>query len=90
MLEMLQEEDFTVTSRGLIQIRKELEFKRLDSSPEARAHMNKVVRRLIEEELGKNVIQGYGRGLLMEHFRKLGHPVKRYSSYDPLFPYTLN
>ena len=56
MLKMLQKKGFTVTSRGLVRIRKELGFKRLDSSSEARAYMNEVERRLIEEELEKNVI----------------------------------
>ena len=89
MLEDLQDEGFTITSRGLVRIRKELGFKRLELSPEARAHMDEVTRGLIEEELGKNVIQDLGRGYLVEHFRKLGHPVKRYSSYDPLYPQIL-
>ena len=52
--------------------------------------MNKVVRRLIEVELEKNMIQDLRREYLMEHDRKLEHSVKRYSSYDPLYSKMLN
>ena len=84
MLEKLYNEEFTITMRGLVRIRKELGLRRLETSREIREHMDEVVRDMIEEELGKGVIQRYGRGYLVEHFRKLGHPVKRYSSYDYL------
>ena len=77
MLQWLRTEGFTVTSYGLVRIRKELGLKRLETNKEVRDHMDEVVRRLIQEELGKNVIQHLGRGLLVEHFRKLGHPVIR-------------
>ena len=51
--------------------------------------MDEAIQRLAEEELGEIVILGYGRGLLVENFRKLGHPVRRYLSYDSLFLLTL-
>ena len=82
MLQWLKDEGFIVTSEGLVRIRKELGFKRLEKDKEKRDHMDEVVRRLIQEELEKNVIQDLGRGMLVEHFRKLGHPVIRYPSYD--------
>ncbi|KAF6238756.1 hypothetical protein HO173_003263 [Letharia columbiana] len=85
----LKAEGFQVTPRGLIRIRKELGFKRLEQSQEKREHMDEVVRRLIEQKLGKNVIQSYGRGQLVEHFRKLGHPVARdrlFAQYRTILP----
>ena len=68
MLAWLKDEGFTVTSRGLVRIRLELKLKRQKSSQETREHADDIIRRLIEQELGKNVIQGYGRGQLVEHF----------------------
>ena len=56
MLTWLKNEDFQITFTGLIRIRKELGLKRLEKSQEAREHINEIVRRLIEQELGKNVI----------------------------------
>ena len=84
MVRWLRADGFTITPTGLVRIRKELGYKRLEPSQEARDHMDEVVRGLINEEAGKNVIQGLGRGMLVEHFRKLGHPVIRYASYETL------
>ena len=84
MVRWLRIEGFTISPSGLVRIRKELGYKRLETSQEARDHMDEVVRGLIYEEAGKNVIQGLGRGMLVEHFRKLGHPVIRYASYETL------
>ena len=84
LLEWLHDEDFTVTMRGLVRIRKELGLRRLETSREMREHTDDIVREMIQQELGKGVIQRFGRGYLVEHFRKLGHPVKRYSLYDCL------
>ena len=81
MLEWLKEDGFTITSTGLVRIRIDLGLKRLKKSQEMRELLDEQTRRLVQEELGKNVIQDYGRGLLVEHFRKLGHPVARSSLY---------
>ncbi|KAM0803128.1 hypothetical protein BDR22DRAFT_802080 [Usnea florida] len=89
MLRWLRIDGFTITPTGLVRIRKELGYKRLEPSQEARDHMDEIVRGLIEEEAGKNVIQSLGRGMLVEHFRKLGHPVIRdrlFAQYRALFP----
>ncbi|KAL2044338.1 hypothetical protein N7G274_003043 [Stereocaulon virgatum] len=75
MLTWLKGEGFQVTKRGLVRVRKELGLKRLEKSQEARDHMDEKLKELIEQELAKNVIQSYGRGQLVEHFRKIGHPV---------------
>ena len=89
MLDDLITEGHTVTLTGLVRIRKELGLKRLEQSAEIREHMDEATRDLIMQELGKNVIQSYGRIMLVEHFRKLGHPVTRYILCDSLLPYIL-
>ncbi|KAL2041803.1 hypothetical protein N7G274_005587 [Stereocaulon virgatum] len=89
MLTWLKGEGFQVTKRGLVRVRKELGLKRLEKSQEARDHMDEKLKELIEQELAKNVIQSYGRGQLVEHFRKIGHPVVRdrlFSIYRTLAP----
>ena len=85
MLQWLQKENFKITRRGLVRIRKDLGLKRLEVSQEMRDHTDEKLKELIEQELNKNVIQSYGKGQLVEHFRKLGHPVVRYISYNSFF-----
>ena len=84
MLLWLQKEGFKITRRGLVRIRRDLGLKRLEPSQELRDHMDEKLKELLEQELPKNVIQSYGKGQLVEHFQKLGHPVIRYISYDLL------
>ena len=85
MLDDLITEGHTVTLMGLVRIRKELGLKHLEQSSEIRGHRDKATQDLIMQEVGKNVIQSYGRIMLVEHFRKLGHPVTRYLLYDSLY-----
>lgn len=82
------DEGFRVTPRGFVRIGKRLGLKQLESSSEAAEHMDGIVQRLMEGELGKNVIQGYALEQLAEHFRTRDmHLSGRYSSYNFNFLY---
>ena len=82
MLEWLKDKGFTITYIGLIWIRLQLNLKRQENSQKARGHTDEIIWGLIEQELGKNVIQGYRREQLVEHFRQMRHLVIRYSFYN--------
>ena len=82
MLAWLKDESFTVTLNGIVRIRLDLNLKGRENSQEAREHTYEIVRGLIEQELGKNVIQSYRLGQLVEHFRQMGHLVIRYPLYN--------
>ena len=56
MLVWLQKEDFKITRRGLVRIRKDLGLKRLEVSQEIRDHTDEKLKELLEQELDKNII----------------------------------
>jgi hypothetical protein len=77
MLRVLLDEGFSIGKNGLIRLRFELNLRRSLRIAEQRTEADQVVRRLVEEELQKGVIDGYGRMYLYTHFRQQGHIIAR-------------
>lgn len=83
MLTVLRDEGFKIGKYTLIRLRFELGLKRRVRGVEAIQEADRLVRRLVTEELQKGVIDGYGRRYLATHFRQNGHIVARY--FLPLY-----
>jgi hypothetical protein len=79
ILTVLRDEGFKIGKYTLIRLRFELGLKRRVCGVEAMQEADRLVRRLVTEELEKGVIDGYGRRYLATHFRQNGHIVARYS-----------
>jgi hypothetical protein len=77
MLRVLQEEGFEIGSSALVRLRFELNLRRSLRTEEQRIQADIVVRGLIDEEIKKGVIDGYGRTYLYTHFRQQGHIIAR-------------
>jgi hypothetical protein len=81
MLQALHDEGFEITKSKLVRLRFELNLKRSLRTEEQRDLADRVVRDLIEAEIKKGVIDGYGYRYLHTHFRQKGHII----SSDMLF-----
>lgn len=89
MLRVLQQESFSVGKTGLVRLRFELNLRQSLRTEEQRTQAEQVVRRLVEEELKKGVIDGYGRTFLFTHFRQRGHIIARdrlFQTYRAIAP----
>jgi len=90
LLQVLQKEGFQVHHRTLVRNRLRLGIRRRrDDEGEEKAEYEQFVRRLLEEELKKGVISGYGKGFIQSHFRQKGFLIARdrlFSIYRTLNP----
>ena len=77
MLQVLQAEGFQIGKWALIRLRFELNLKRSIRTEEQQAEADKVIHKLISDELKKGVIDGYGCRYLYTHFRQQGHIAAR-------------
>jgi hypothetical protein len=76
LLYVLKREGFNISKWHLVKLRFQLNLqRRIRSSEKERA--NKVVQRMVTEELRKGQIEGYRRGLLHSYFRQQGYIVSR-------------
>lgn len=89
ILHVLQQEGYSINQYSLVRLRFTLNLRRSLRTEEQRAQADIVVRRLIQEELQKGVIDGYGRGYLYTHFRQQGHIIARdrlFQAYRTILP----
>lgn len=77
MLLILQGEGFKITKYTLVRLRFELGLRRRVRGIEQCQEADRLVQRLVAEELEKGVIDGYGRRYLYTHFRQRGHIIAR-------------
>ena len=76
ILYILQKEGYTIGKWGLISLRKQLGLNRRVSRFD-REEADQKLREIVQEELDKGLIEGYGRGFLYTHFRNQMHIVSR-------------
>lgn len=77
ILQVLKREGDQIGKYTLVRLRFELGLRRRVRGVEQCQAADALVQRLVEEELGKGVIDGYGRGYLHTHFRQRGHIIAR-------------
>ena len=76
ILYILEQEGYTIGKWGLKSIRKQLGLVRRVSRFN-REEADQRLREVVQEELDKGLIEGYGRGYLYHHFRNQMHIVSR-------------
>jgi hypothetical protein len=69
ILQVLKREGDEISKHTLVRLRFELGLRRRVRGEEQCQAADALVQRLVEEELGKGVIDGYGRGYLYTHFQ---------------------
>ena len=77
MLHVLRAERHSIERRALVSIRKNMGLMRRTRVPQQKKEARHVIRQLVAEELEKNIIQGYGKEKLYNHFRKKGLIITR-------------
>ena len=78
MLLVLNAEGYQLGKTGLEGLRKKLGLIRRLNSGVQREEADKLVEDVVQQELVKGVIQGYGREYLYRHFRRSGYIFARY------------
>jgi len=76
MLVILQKEGWNIGKWTLVRLRRECGLRRrIGRTEEDRIEADIIVRRLLEKEIEKGVLEGFGREYLKTHFRQAGHVV---------------
>ena len=72
MLEVLNEDGYTIAKRRLERIRREMNLYRRLSASQSKLEMDLLVLDIVRRELQKGIVQGYSRGYLYTHMRQSG------------------
>ncbi|KAI4211630.1 MAG: hypothetical protein LQ351_005533, partial [Letrouitia transgressa] len=89
MLQVLHKEGFQISLKGLRRVRKDLNLIRKFISVERKQALQEMMQEVVQQEIQKGNIQGYGRGLVYNHFRRQGYIFPRdklFSLYRTLLP----
>lgn len=78
MLQVLHNEGFQISLLGLRRVRKELNLFRAHISTERKQLLEDTMQNVLQQEIQKGVIQGCGRRLVYNHFRRQGYNFPRF------------
>ena len=86
MLKVLQAEGFDIAMKTLKRHRLKLGIVRrpTDLTPETKEAADRIIQKLLEAEMKKKVIDGYGRRLLYQHMRQQGNIIARQAFFTDL------
>lgn len=78
MLQVPHDEGFQISLLGLRRVRKELNLYRVHISTERKQLLKDTIQTVVQQGIQKGVIQGYGRRLVHDYFRRQGYNFPRF------------